>query len=168
MPQLIPRAEALARIRGEGGEPSCLMCAIAQGRVGPLLEVASDGDVLLFLPRYVRRWGQLCAMPRTHVTSYSEWSHESSAAVHRVAHRAAVLLERLGRPRRVYLASTGSSAEELTQSSRHIHVHVIPNYDSEDRPASIFSWQEGVWVAEPEEWEQLRTTYVRAWADLGP
>ena len=34
---------------------------------------------------------------------------------------------------------------------------------SGDRPASIFSWQEGVYVAERDEWESLRGEYVTAW-----
>jgi hypothetical protein len=69
------------------------------------------------------------------------------------------------RPRRCYVASTGSSAgEELTQTSRHVHVHVIPLYEPDDKPADIFSWSEGVYVGEPEEWEALAASYRAVWA----
>jgi diadenosine tetraphosphate (Ap4A) HIT family hydrolase len=72
------------------------------------------------------------------------------------------MVERVQKPRRVYVASTGSSAGEITQSSEHLHVHVIPLYDVDDKPSSIFSWSEGVYVAEREEWEALRTSFADA------
>jgi hypothetical protein len=37
-------------------------------------------------------------------------------------------------------------------------------HDPEDRPASVFSWQEGVYVAERDEWIALRDRYREAWA----
>jgi hypothetical protein len=46
----------------------------------------------------------------------------------------------------------------------HLHLHVIPVHDPEDRPASVFSWQEGVYVAERDEWIALRDRYREAWA----
>jgi len=55
MPRLIERAQALAQIRAEGGQPECLMCAIAERRVGPVYAVYEDDAMLVMLPRYVRR-----------------------------------------------------------------------------------------------------------------
>lgn len=164
VPQLVPRAEALDRIRREGGSPSCLMCAIAERRVGDLYAVYEDAEMLVFLPRYVRCWGALCVMPRVHVTSFEALDAATWAQVAALGHRASRVVERLRRPRRCYLAATGSSAGELTQSSMHVHLHVIPVHDPEDRPASVFSWQEGVYVAERAEWEALRAEYADAWA----
>jgi hypothetical protein len=40
---------------------------------------------------------------------------------------------------------------------------VIPLYLPDDKPADIFSWSEGVYVAETEEWEALRADYIKAW-----
>ena len=60
-------------------------------------------------------------------------------------------------------ASTGSSAGELTQTSVHLHIHAIPLYLPDDKPADIFSWTEGVYVAERDEWEELRAQYREAW-----
>jgi diadenosine tetraphosphate (Ap4A) HIT family hydrolase len=163
VPTLIPRAEALDRIRAEGGEPPCLMCAIRDRRVGPTYAVFEDDEVLVLLPRYVRRWGHVCVMPRAHVVTYSGIGAALWARVNREALRAARMLESLRTPKRIYVASTGSSAGELTQSSMHLHVHVIPLFDSDDRPADIFSWQAGVYVAEHDEWEALRVEYATAW-----
>jgi diadenosine tetraphosphate (Ap4A) HIT family hydrolase len=163
MPTLIPRHEALARIREEGGSPPCLMCAIRERRVGATYAVFEDDEVLVLLPRYVRRWGHVVVMPQAHVTSYTGTEGALWARVNAEALRAAQMLERIRAPLRFYVASTGSSAGELTQSSLHLHVHVIPLFDSVDRPADVFSWQAGVYVAEHEEWEALRVEYAAAW-----
>src|SRR5260221_4080375 len=125
MPTLISREDALARIHAEGGAPSCLMCAIRDGKVGDRHEVYDRDGVFAFLPRYVRRWGQVSVMPHTHVTKYGEVDPALWAETSRVAFHFARAIERALRPRRVYLASTGSSAgKELVQTSEHLHVHV--------------------------------------------
>lgn len=167
MPRLISRAEALDRIRHEGGEPECLMCAIRDRRVGPVHVVYEDDAMLVMLPRYVRRWGHALVVPKVHVVSYDEIELPVWLEANRLALVAARVIEQVQRPRRCYVASTGSSAgEELIQTSRHLHVHVIPLYDSDDRPADVFSWQAGVYVGEPEEWEVLAASYRAVWAEL--
>lgn len=164
MPRLIPRAEALDRIRREGGEPECLMCAIRDRRVGAVHAVYEDDAMLVMLPRYVRRWGHAMVMPKIHVISYTEIEPAVWLEANRLALVTARVIERVQQPRRCYVASTGSSsAGELTQTSRHLHVHVIPLYDPEDRPADVFSWQDGVYVGEPYEWEALAASYRAAW-----
>lgn len=168
MPTLISRDEALARIREDGGSPECLMCAIRDRRVGATHAVFEDEDVLVFLPRYVRRWGHLVVMPRAHVVTYTGVEPALWARINADALRAARMLERIREPLRIYITSTGSSAGELTQTSMHLHVHVIPLHDNHDRPADVFSWQTGVYVGEPGEWEALRAEYASAWlADHG-
>ena len=163
MPLLVTREEALARITAEGGRPDCLMCAVRDREVGDVHSVFEDDEMLVMLPRYVRRWGHLMVMPKAHVTSYSKVDPRLWARANALAHHCALLIERLKQPRRVYVASTGSSAGELTQSSEHLHIHAVPLYELDDKPSSIFSWQEGVWVAERDEWEELRDEYAAAW-----
>lgn len=165
MPTLITRDEALARIREEGNSPACLMCAIRDRRVGATHVVFEDEDILVFLPRYVRRWGHIVVMPRAHVVTYTGVAANLWVRINDDALRAARMLERIRSPLRIYITSTGSSAGELTQTSMHLHVHVIPLYDNHDRPADVFSWQTGVYVAEPAEWEALRQDYARVWRD---
>ncbi len=163
MPTLISRDEALARIRAEGSSPPCLMCAIRDRQVGATHAVFEDDDILVFLPRYVRRWGHLVVMPRDHVVTYSGIAPALWVRVNADALHAARLLERLRSPLRIYITSTGSSAGELLQTSMHLHIHVIPLYDNLDRPADVFSWQAGVYVADDEEWSALRDEYATAW-----
>lgn len=169
MPRLITRDDALRRIREEGGQPRCLMCAVRDRLVGEVHAVFEDDEMLVMLPRYVRRWGHVMVMPKEHVTSFVEVDPELWARTNRLAHRAARVVEAVQKPRRCYVASTGSSAGELTQSSEHLHVHVIPLYLPDDKPSAIFSWQEGIYVGEADEWEDLRGRYVEAWAaEAGP
>jgi histidine triad (HIT) family protein len=162
MPKLIPRHEALARIIAEGGSPICLMCAIRDRQVGDTHVVHEDDEMLVILPRYVRRWGHVMVMPKAHVTSFSAIDPKAFLRMSFLSQSCARLVERIQKPRRVYMASTGSSAGEITQSSEHLHVHVIPLYEVDDKPSSIFSWSEGVYVAERDEWEELRSSYAAA------
>ncbi|MCH9686146.1 MAG: HIT family protein [Deltaproteobacteria bacterium] len=164
MPQLISRADALARIVAEGGRPPCLMCAIRDGGVGPVHTVYDNDRMLVMLPRYVRRWGHMMVLPKAHVVSYSQIDPALWLEASQLALVAARVVEEVRQPVRCYVASTGSNAgEELIQTSRHLHMHIIPLYDPDDRPRDIFSWSQGVYVAEPHEWEALRDAYRAAW-----
>jgi diadenosine tetraphosphate (Ap4A) HIT family hydrolase len=166
MPQLISREEALRRIRTEVAEGACLMCALRDDQAGDRWVIADEADMLVVLPRYVRRWGQVLVIPKPHVTSFSEIDEEMWLRACSSARHAARVVEAELRPRRCYLASTGSAAGEITQSSMHLHIHVIPLYQPDDRPADIFSWSEGVYVAEAEEWRDLRDRLSAAWRAL--
>jgi diadenosine tetraphosphate (Ap4A) HIT family hydrolase len=166
MPQLISREEALRRIREEVGEGACLMCALRDDRAGDRWVIADETDMLVVLPRYVRRWGQVLIIPKPHVTSFSEIDEEMWLRACSYGRRAARAVEAELKPRRCYLASTGSAAGEITQSSMHLHIHVIPLYQPDDRPADIFSWSDGVYVAEADEWRALRDTLSAAWGAL--
>lgn len=168
MPTLIPRDEALRRIEAEGGAPQCLMCAIVRREVGAVHAIAEDDAMLVMLPRYVRRWGHVMVIPKPHVTRFDEVDPDLWARTNQLAHQAARMVERVMRPRRCYVASTGSSAGELTQTSRHLHVHVIPLYEADDKPSDIFSWSEGVYVGAPEEWAELTARYRAAWGSCWP
>jgi diadenosine tetraphosphate (Ap4A) HIT family hydrolase len=163
VPTLISRAEAIERIRVERGPAPCLMCAIVERKVGAVYALHEDDEHLVNLPVYVRRWGQILVTPKAHVTSFTEVDAASWARANALALRAAKVVERVRRPRRIYLASTGSSAGELINCSVHLHIHVIPLYEPDDKPGDIFSWQEGIYVAEADEWEALRQAYLAAW-----
>jgi diadenosine tetraphosphate (Ap4A) HIT family hydrolase len=139
------------------------MCAIRDRAAGPTLVVHEDEGQLVILPRYVRRWGQVMVMPKHHATSFADVDDATWRETNALALRAARTVERALSPRRCYVASTGSSAGEITQSSTHLHVHVIPLHDADDRPADIFSWADGVFIAEPDEWSELLERIRAAW-----
>lgn len=146
------------------------MCALLHREAGPVHAVFEDPRALVMLPRYVRRWGQMMVIPKAHVTSYREVEATTWAYANQLAHTAAQVVEHVQKPRLCYVASIGSNpvVKELAQSSRHLHIHVIPVYQAQDRPADIFSWAEGVYVADPPEWEALRQQYQDAWQALAP
>lgn len=163
MPTLISRPEALARIRSVAGTPPCLMCAIVAREAGPVHAIHEDDEHLVSLPAFVTRWGHVMVTPKRHVTDYSSVDPDLWSRTSRLAHRAARVVEHVQRPLRCYLASTGSSGGELTQTSRHLHIHVLPIYAPDDRPSSAFSWSEGVYVGTPEEWSALTDVYRARW-----
>jgi diadenosine tetraphosphate (Ap4A) HIT family hydrolase len=142
--------------------PACLMCAIRDGLCGPTHTVFEDDALLVVLPRYVRRWGSVLVLPRQHVTSFGAVTPELWAHTNAIAHRSAQMVERVLAPLRCYVASTGSPDGERVNTSEHLHVHVVPITDPDDRPRDVFSWEGGVMVAEPEEWAELRARYVAA------
>lgn len=160
MPTLISRAEGIERIRVARAGAPCLMCAIVERKVGSVYAVYEDDEYLVSLPTYVRRWGQVLVTPKKHVTSYSEVDGASWARGNELALRCARMVEKVQTPRRIYLASTGSSAGELINCSVHLHIHVIPLYEPDDKPADVFSWQEGIYVADDDEWIALRDAYL--------
>ena len=168
MPTLIPRDEALRRIYAEGRAPACLMCAIVERRVGDVHAVFEDDDMLVMLPRYVRRWGQVMVTLKRHVCRFDEVDAARWTRASQLAHQAARMVERVMRPRRCYLASTGSSAGELLQSSQHHPLHVIPRHEPDDKPSEIFSWEAGVLVAEPDEWRALLARFQEVWPACWP
>jgi diadenosine tetraphosphate (Ap4A) HIT family hydrolase len=164
MPRLITRAEALERIKSERGAASCLMCAIRDRAAGRTLVVHEEERQLVILPRYVRRWGQIMVMPKAHTTSFTDVDDSTWRATNALALHAARTAERVLSPRRCYVASTGSSAGEITQSSTHLHVHIIPLHDADDRPADVFSWADGVFIANEDEWDELLARIRAAWS----
>ncbi len=163
MPITIARAEALERIKKERGEAACLMCAICDRAAGPVHAIFEDDAHLVILPRYVRRWGQVMVIPKLHTTTFAEVDEAAWSTLNALVLGAARAAEKVMQPRRCYLASTGSSAGELVQSSMHLHVHVIPLHEPDDKPADIFSWTNGVLVAEESEWKDLLRRYQAVW-----
>lgn len=140
------------------------MCAINDRRVGAVYAIYEDDAMMVMLPRYVRRWGHVLVTPKPHYTAFSAIDPALWARANHLAHQAAQMVERVMQPRRVYVASTGSSAGEIVQSSMHLHIHVIPLYELDDKPGDIFSWAGGIYIAEPAEWEELQARYRAAFA----
>ena len=156
MPRRIARSEALARIEGSA---SCIPCAwVADPR--PL---ATSEHAVAVLTPYPVRWGHVIVALRAHRESVgaippAEWLDAS-----RLAHAAAVAVERTFDPARCYVASLGSSRRDLPMTFPHVHLHVIPVEDPNEKPADVLTWKDGVYAGDDDEWEALRERLASAW-----
>lgn len=138
------------------------MCGLVERTVGVVYTVYDDAEHVVILPRYVRRWGQMTVIPKKHVTRFADIEAGLWSRANELAFRAARTIERTQAPRRTFIASTGSCAGELLNSSEHLHIHIVPLHEATDRPRDVFSWREGVYVGEEHEWAALLDTYRSA------
>lgn len=156
MPQKISREEALTRIASERGDTGCLICAIRSGEAGPVWTIREGPHTHSVLSRYPRNWGQAMVLMKRHTTTYTEvtpgeWL-EGCLEAQRIAARIEVTLK----PLRCYISSLGTWRKDLPMSSPHLHIHIDPVYNAEDRPRTIFTHSLGVLEAEEAEWMTLR------------
>jgi diadenosine tetraphosphate (Ap4A) HIT family hydrolase len=155
---------AVERVLRERGDSACLMCALAEGALGPRADLYVDEHTIAFLSRYPLRIGHALIAPRAHVTSFEMLDPEVFADMARQAHRVARALERELAPKRVYVASLGTT-RDVPMSSPHLHLHVIPVDGDDERPSSVLTWEHGVYdiseVALSELAARLRASPVR-------
>lgn len=165
----LERDAALAELERRRGlassaTPSCAMCALVQAAAEPELRVLQRYGITVTLDAFAAGAGHLLLVLDEHAESIAELPWERWSALHRLAWEGSRALQAVLTPKRVYVASLGSSAE-LPMSFAHLHLHVIPvtATDERARPAAVFSWSSGVWMYEPGEGaalaEQLRSRW---------
>jgi diadenosine tetraphosphate (Ap4A) HIT family hydrolase len=151
MPRLITRAQALARLEKEIQPGECLGCAVNRRKDLVLI----DGThAMALLSHYPRNWGHTAVFLKRHVTHLSSVSPGEWLELNEQVRRVGVALEQVLRPLRVFLACTGS-VEKLPMTCPHIHFNLIPVYSAADKPSSIFTWENGIYEADPAEWDDL-------------
>jgi diadenosine tetraphosphate (Ap4A) HIT family hydrolase len=155
VPHVIPRDEAIARIEGLRGAQTCVVCALFEGRFGDPLVVARGERASVLLPRYAVRWGHALVAIHHHVEAFTELEDAAWLEASALALAAARAIEHELAPLRCYVASLGTARSDLPMTSPHLHLHVIPTYDPEDRPSAVLTWEHGVTVAEESEWSAL-------------
>jgi len=162
MPMLVPYTEAAESARRERlGGGDCMMCSLRDGLAGPryLLEETEHATTLLC--RYARRFGHVLVVLSAHVTALSDVGQDRWLAASAQAFRAATLVERALGAVRCYVGSFGSPRGDLPLSGPHVHLHVIPTYDVDDRPSRVLSSESGIYVAEEREWAALHARLAR-------
>ena len=129
----------------------CVPCALARGFL-PRRTVASRDGVTVVLERFAVRRGHVVVIPDEHAVSVSSLPLARWAVVQDLAWRAAVAVERVLAPRRTFVASLGT-VEDVPISFPHVHVHVLPVFESgpDARPARVLSWGAGVWIYDDDE-----------------
>ena len=165
----IPKVEAVARLAAfrrelaAAGGSDCVMCALTRGHARPAPLVETDQAVVV-LDRFARRRGHLLVVARGHVESTREVGWDLFQELARLTFEARRALDRALEPAQIYSATLGAVVP-LPMSFSHLHTHVIPVYESDERarPARVLTWEEGVTVYEDAEAEALRAEILAAW-----
>lgn len=142
----IARDEATARVTAERGDESCLVCAMRDGRLGTPYVLERGRYCRVVLARYAVRRGHALVLVDEHVTSFTDVDDAAWAEASRFALASARRIERALSPARCYVASLGSAGPAVPMSSPHLHLHVIPIYEPDDKPSRVLTWENGVFV----------------------
>jgi diadenosine tetraphosphate (Ap4A) HIT family hydrolase len=155
MPKRITRNQALMRLHKEMEEGACIICHLTHNRKDLILHTGIHATALL--SRYPRTWGQVMVFVHRHVTTLTGLEPAEWKEVTELVWKASKALESTLKPLRCYVAATGSSVP-LPMTSPHFHFNIIPVYDEQDKPSSIFTWEQGLYSGTEEEWEELFRT----------
>ena len=79
----------------------------------------------------------------------AEWSEMNEAI-----RKTSIVTEKVLKPQRVFVARTGSS-DNLLNTCPHIHFNIIPIYDVTQSSSEIFTWENGLYAGDEEEWKTL-------------
>jgi diadenosine tetraphosphate (Ap4A) HIT family hydrolase len=166
--EVVSKATALERLAAHrevilNDGTSCVMCALARGR-SALAFIAQNEHAVVLLDRFACRAGHLMVIPRPHVERLSELPWQVYVDVQRLVYQAHHALEASFAPARIFTATLGA-AVELPMTYAHLHVHVIPVVETDERarPARVLSWTEGVVVYDDEEARALTRRLSELW-----
>lgn len=157
--RIVEKAEALRLLRAQRQnwpDGACPLCPLVSAEARAQHAIAGNEHGVVLLNRFGQRLGHLMVISLRHVEHVHELDWPAYAALQQLAHRAASALQQELQPARVFIAVLGCSAP-LDASCGHLHVHVIPVYETDERarPARVFSWSEGVVVYDEAEAQSL-------------
>ena len=130
------------------------MCEIISGAIVPGAVLTETSELFAFVPRYGVRWGHVVIAVRDHVETLSDAGAERWAELCRQAYATEAALSRVLDPLRCYVATLGSDGAQ-PMTCAHVHTHVVPIRNADDRPAKVLTWEYGVVTAEPAEFDEL-------------
>lgn len=152
----ISGAQAQALATAERRPGTCLACAILSGGAGVVYPLHQGRHGVVILNRYPRAWGQVMVLLREHVTSFGQLDPEAWRELADLSRIAAVRVEQALDPLRVFVSSLGTHRDDLPMTTPHLHVHVDPIYDPEDRPRTVYTSTRGLLQADPGDWRALQ------------
>lgn len=146
-------------------DASCLPCALLREAEPNAHVIAAHEHGVVLLNQFAQRRGHLMVVSRRHVEHAHELGWNAYSELQHLAYDAALALQRVLTPARVFSAVLGSSAA-LATSYPHLHIHVCPVFETDERarPARVFSWSEGVVVYEEHEARALAQSLREAFS----
>jgi diadenosine tetraphosphate (Ap4A) HIT family hydrolase len=159
MIKTISRKRAIDEISNTLKQGECLVCNLLEN-ANYILDKGKFTTVIL--SGYPRTWGHTMVLLNSHKTSISEISKEEWAELSEQARKSASIIEKTLKPLRCYVASLGAT-ENLPNTCPHIHFNVIPVYNMDDKPSTIFTWEQGVLAGNEEEWRGLYNSLKVEW-----
>ena len=93
-------------------------------------------------------------MLNNHKTSISEITTEEWNELSQNVRKVTIQIEKKLKPKRCYISSLGAT-QNLPNTCPHVHFNVIPIYNEDDKPSEIFTWQNGIYEATNDEWNEL-------------
>ena len=145
----------------------CPLCGLVGGHPDDVRVLAERPAALAILSRYQLRVGHVLVVARRHVETWTELAWDDGLDMQRLAWEAARAIERAFRPVRVYAATLGATNKESPTTFPHLHVHVVPIYDGDDRdkPANVFTWAHGLEIPSSDEADARARALRDAWAE---
>ena len=161
----LSRGQAVSRIEGLD-IAGCLMCWLMQQPSQRVTRVVERDGAAVVVPQFAVRCGHLLVVPARHVTSMSDLGRAGWAQLCDLAYVASLAVERALTPVRCYIASLGSARSDVPMTSPHLHLHLIPIYQADERPAEVLTWRHGVWSLPTSAREDYRDALLAAWPEV--
>ncbi|MBL8612105.1 MAG: hypothetical protein JNL38_32485 [Myxococcales bacterium] len=143
---------------------ACLPCAVAAKDYAPHLLVRENDVGVCIVEQFAARSGHLVVVPKQHVETMQEVPWSLYRDLQYLAWEAAVTVEKLLQPKRVFVAQLGS-VKQRTTAFNHVTINIVPIYEADDRarPSHVFSWSRGVYHYEDAEADDLAERIRQAW-----
>lgn len=107
----------------------CIFCDIIEGKI-PSKVVYEDEDTLAILDISQTTYGHTLVMPKKHYDNFLEMPQDEFGTLMKKVHYVSnILLDKLNAKGSNILINTN---EVAGQTVNHIHVHIIPRYDTSD------------------------------------
>lgn len=107
----------------------CIFCKLAKGEI-PAAKVAETDDVLAFLDISPANKGHIIIIPKQHAERVDEIDEKTFGEMAILASRLAKRLMQVVKPDGYNILV--NNAEAAGQEVMHLHLHVMPRFDSDD------------------------------------
>jgi len=112
----------------------CIFCKIANGEI-PAKKIYEDQKFLAFLDVNPRAAGHCLVIPKRHAATLSDISQEDAGHMFQIVrYLAKMIIERMGAKGYNVGSNNGEAAGQVVA---HLHIHIIPRYDTDKHKAGF-------------------------------